>query len=140
MVPLGRPATFAPGQFAMLYLEASKTAGHAVLLSGLTGAVGLLSLLRCPCRSYAASAWPRPTGRLASYVRAFQLLSSETSSPVSVLEFAGADVSHFSLSRSRRFRSGCAAGHLALAHPAVSALAADPSRVAVRRILARTQL
>jgi AraC-like DNA-binding protein len=35
----------------------------------------------------------RPTGRLASYVRAFQLLSTEGSAPVSVLDFGGADVS-----------------------------------------------
>jgi AraC-like DNA-binding protein len=35
----------------------------------------------------------QPTGRLASYVRTFQVLSSEASSPVSVLDFAGADVS-----------------------------------------------
>ena len=35
----------------------------------------------------------RPTGRLASYVRAFQLLSTEQAAPVEVLDFAGADVS-----------------------------------------------
>jgi AraC-like DNA-binding protein len=35
----------------------------------------------------------RPSGRLASYVRAFQVLSSEGSARVSVLDFAGADVS-----------------------------------------------
>lgn len=35
----------------------------------------------------------RPTGRLASYVRAFQVLSTEGSTPVSVLDFGGADVS-----------------------------------------------
>jgi AraC-like DNA-binding protein len=34
-----------------------------------------------------------PTGRLASYVRAFQVLSTEGSARVSVLDFAGADVS-----------------------------------------------
>lgn len=35
----------------------------------------------------------RPTRELASYVRAFQLLSTEESARVSVLDFAGADVS-----------------------------------------------
>jgi hypothetical protein len=35
----------------------------------------------------------RPTGHLASYVRAFQLLSTDDSARVSVLDFAGADVS-----------------------------------------------
>lgn len=35
----------------------------------------------------------RPTGRLASYVRAFQVLSTEGSARASVLDFAGADVS-----------------------------------------------
>jgi AraC-like DNA-binding protein len=35
----------------------------------------------------------RPTGRLASYVRAFQVLQTDQSKPVSVLDFAGADVS-----------------------------------------------
>jgi AraC-like DNA-binding protein len=35
----------------------------------------------------------RPRGRLASYVRSFQVLSTEDSARVSVLDFAGADVS-----------------------------------------------
>ena len=35
----------------------------------------------------------RPGGRLASYVRAFQVLSTDASARVSVLDFAGADVS-----------------------------------------------
>lgn len=35
----------------------------------------------------------RPRGRLASYVRAFQVLSTEKSARVSVLDFVGADVS-----------------------------------------------
>jgi AraC-like DNA-binding protein len=35
----------------------------------------------------------RPSGRLASYVRAFQVLSTNGSARVSVLDFAGADVS-----------------------------------------------
>lgn len=35
----------------------------------------------------------RPSGRLAAYVRAFQVLSTEGSARVSVLDFAGADVS-----------------------------------------------
>jgi AraC-like DNA-binding protein len=35
----------------------------------------------------------RPSGQLASYVRAFQVLSSDASARVSVLDFAGADVS-----------------------------------------------
>ena len=35
----------------------------------------------------------RPSGRLASYVKAFQVLTTETSGRVSVLDFAGADVS-----------------------------------------------
>jgi hypothetical protein len=35
----------------------------------------------------------RPSGRLASYVRAFQALSTDASARVSVLDFAGADVS-----------------------------------------------
>jgi AraC-like DNA-binding protein len=39
------------------------------------------------------SAVYRPTGPLASYVRAFQVLSTERSEPVSVLDFGGADVS-----------------------------------------------
>jgi AraC-like DNA-binding protein len=35
----------------------------------------------------------RPQGRLARYVRAFQVLSTDGSEPVSVLDFVGADVS-----------------------------------------------
>src|SRR5690242_9104622 len=35
----------------------------------------------------------RPAGRLAAYVRAFQVLSTERSARVSVLDLAGADVS-----------------------------------------------
>lgn len=35
----------------------------------------------------------RPSGRLASYVRSFQVLSNERSARASVLDFAGADVS-----------------------------------------------
>lgn len=35
----------------------------------------------------------RPNGRLASYVRSFQVLSTDGSAPTSVLDFAGADVS-----------------------------------------------
>jgi AraC-like DNA-binding protein len=35
----------------------------------------------------------RPTGRLASYVRAFQVLSTDGTAPVSLLDFGGADVS-----------------------------------------------
>src|SRR5919198_5975843 len=35
----------------------------------------------------------RPTGQLALYVRAFQVLSTEAAAQVSVLDFGGADVS-----------------------------------------------